>query len=263
MKTKHTITVGNEEVKLKKLYGRSQLKKRVRKLSENIIEDVIEPDCVNLFVGLAEGCSPFFEDLIDNIHRELDIIEKNSKLILLQTKVKVSLYGNNFMSSLENNVNEEGDLDVLSEDDSFKLHKLLNGVDKDSKVNVIIVDDLWDSGLTMNLVRFYFKSIFNNENVTINDITTVTLFLKIEDIDQLVPQSLQNKLDLRRIIPNISTSDLQISPDYCSEILSTSKWLVGYGMDYKQQFRGIKKIYTVESMTYPIDLNTTTTEISQ
>lgn len=80
---------------------------------------------------------------------------------------------------------------------------------------VILIDELFDNGNTIMEVK---QKIHEYGNVNLNDIYTCTLFKKNKQSSE------DNNLDFYGVmVPNV--------------------WLVGYGLDYKQEMRELEELY--------------------
>jgi len=91
----------------------------------------------------------------------------------------------------------------------------LDEVDVKSK-NILLIDDIFDNGKTINTVK---EELFKKEPLSIK---TLVLLLK-----------------KKRRLENVQL------PDYYMFELE-NKFVIGYGLDYKEYFRGLKDIYSIE-----------------
>ena len=104
------------------LLSEEQLQKRVKELGEQITRDYSSEDCL-IAVGILRGSVVFLADLIRNInlHTELEFMA-------------VSSYGSSSKSSGVVKINKDLDVDI-------------------SGKNVIIIEDIIDSGITLNYLK--------------------------------------------------------------------------------------------------------------
>ena len=81
--------------------------------------------------------------------------------------------------------------------------------------HVLVIDDIFDSGLTLKHV--------------------------LESLERKSPKTLASAVLLSKQIPR----EHSVQPDY---ILFTieNEFVVGYGLDYKEQYRGLRGIYTLK-----------------
>ena len=112
---------------------------------------------------------------------------------------------------------------------NLKLDKSVSLKEYDKK-KVIIVEDIIDTGHTIDYLKDDFKSM------GCNDITIVSLFIKPEIYRKKHPDfnqwELINGESKDNMIVGISISDM---------------FIVGYGLDYNELGRNLNKIYALES----------------
>lgn len=180
MKTKLKVM---EKIKVKKIISKSQIQKRVKKLSQTISRDYIKRDLI--LVGILKGSFVFLADLTRNlkIHHQVDFIS-------------VTSYGSSTRAS--------GIVRIL----------------KDLSVNiqnrdVLIVEDIVDSGLTLNYIIKNFK-------------TRQPKSLKVI--------TLLNKKKKREVSIPLKYIGFDI-PD---------EFVVGYGLDLNERFRNLPFIAKIE-----------------
>lgn len=162
---------------------KDQLDKLVSQLSDKIVSDY--EDCSNLVViGVLNGAIPFFKDLIFKMPNNLSI-----------DFIKTSSYGDGTRSS--------GRVKLL-------LDNQLDLTDKD----VLIVEDIVDSGLTQKFLKEHFQL------KKTRSCKVCSLFYK----------SCNN---VTGDVPDYFGMDI---PDY---------FIVGYGLDYAQHGRNIDSILKV------------------
>ncbi|HEX9917315.1 MAG TPA: hypoxanthine phosphoribosyltransferase [candidate division Zixibacteria bacterium] len=172
-----------EKIKVKKIISKSQIQKRVKKLSQTISRDYIKRDLI--LVGILKGSFVFLADLTRNlkIHHQVDFIS-------------VTSYGSSTRAS--------GIVRIL----------------KDLSVNiqnrdVLIVEDIVDSGLTLNYIIKNFK-------------TRQPKSLKVI--------TLLNKKKKREVSIPLKYIGFDI-PD---------EFVVGYGLDLNERFRNLPFIAKIE-----------------
>lgn len=161
---------------LKVLLTREQLEKRVKELGEELTEkfDGEEP----IFIGVLKGSFIFMADLIRNVDLKCSM-----------DFMAVSSYGNGTTSSGEVKINKD-----LNEDIAGR--------------HVVIVEDILDSGVTLNYLCGYLK------NRKPASITLVTLLDK----------------PARRKSP--------VKADFVGFEVP-DEFVVGYGLDYAEKYRNL------------------------
>ncbi len=177
----NTITVNGDTFIL--YLSEEQIMKRVWDLGDQLNRDYA--GSVPIFIGVLNGSFIFFADLIREItiDCEMDFI-------------KLSSYGDDKISS--------GDVRVLKD---------LNCQVKDR--DIIIVEDIVDSGLSIN----FLKRLINSQNP--RSIKVVTLLYKKESAKH------------------------SIKMDYIGFEIP-SLFVIGYGLDYAQKVRNLRHIYILQ-----------------
>ncbi len=165
-------------------YQEEDIRKRVAELGKQITKDY---EGKNLMViPLLKGGFIFAADLIRTIPLKLAV-----------EFITTSSYGNSFESS--RNV------------------QVLKGLDRDiSDFDVLIVDDIVDSGTTLKAITQYIK----DKNP--RSVKTCTMLDKPS----------------RRVV--------EITPDYCGYEVE-DVFIVGYGLNYGDHYRNIPYIFSVET----------------
>ena len=158
------------------LFTEEQVKARVRELGEQISRDYEGKSPV--FVGILKGSFIFMADLVRTVTIDCTV-----------DFMAVSSYGNSASTTGAVKINKD-----LSQDIEGK--------------HVIIVEDILDSGITLNYLSKYLK----NRNPA--SLAIVTLMDK----------------PARRIAP--------VQPDYCGFEVP-DEFLLGYGLDYAERFRNV------------------------
>lgn len=174
----NTIQVGNE--KFIPMITAEQINERIKQLGEEISNDY--QGKLPIFIGVLNGSFMFLSDLLKEItiHCEMDFM-------------KLSSYGDEKISS--------GNVRMLKE-----LNADIN------ERHVIIVEDIVDSGLSIN----YINSLLSEFNPA--SIKFISLLVK----------------------PNSIKYDVKI--DYIGFEIS-DQFVIGYGLDYAQKYRNLKSIY--------------------
>ena len=168
----------------KVLFSEQTIIDRVKELGEIITNDYGDSDLV--LVCILKGALVFSADLI----RRMDL---RIGLDFMQ----ISSYGDRMESS--------GEVELIRD--------IVTNIEKR---NILIVDDIIDSGLTLSYVRDYL--------FTMNPKSIKTCVLL-------------NKADRRTE---------HISPDYVGFDIP-DEFVVGYGLDFKEQYRGLRYIATLKS----------------
>jgi hypoxanthine phosphoribosyltransferase len=177
---KDNIMVGDE--KFIPYLAEDEIQKRIKELAEQLSKDY--KGKVPVFIGVLNGSFLFMSDIIRymNIDCEIDFF-------------KLSSYGDEKISS--------GRVKLLKE-----LNCDVNGRD------IVIVEDIVDSGLSIN----YIEDMFSEKKP--NSMKVVSLLVK--------PGSLKY--------------DVKI--DYIGFDIP-SKFVIGYGLDYAQKYRNLRSIYVL------------------
>jgi len=175
---KDFIQIGNE--KFIPMLSQEKLANRVKELGEQISQDY--EGKLPIFIGVLNGSFMFMADLMKQvtIHCEMDFM-------------KLSSYGDEKISS--------GNVKMLKE---------LNA--DISERHVIVVEDIVDSGLSINYMEGLLK--------------------------QLSPASIKYAYLL--VKPNSLKYDVKI--DYIGFEIE-DQFVIGYGLDYAQRYRNLRAIY--------------------
>lgn len=172
------IIIGKE--KFVPLLDEETIQNRVKELAKQISEDY--QDKLPIFIGVLNGSFLFMADLVKNLTIDCEI-----------DFFKLSSYGDEKISS--------GKVKLLKE-----LNCDVNGRD------IIIVEDIVDSGLSVKYIEEYFQ-IHQPASMKV-----VSLLYK--------PESLT----------------YQVKIDYIGFSIP-SKFVIGYGLDYSQKYRNLRSIY--------------------
>lgn len=174
-------------VKMEVLFDRSELRKKVAEMGQQITKDYSGREL--LVVGILKGAFIFMADLI----REIDVpIEVDF--------MDVSSYGLSTSSSGEVRIIKDLEYSIQDKD-------------------VLIVEDIVDTGLTLK----YITEILRNRN----------------------PRSLK----ICCLLDKPSRRKADISPDYVGYIIP-DKFVVGYGLDYAEQYRNYPDVYILKPSVY-------------
>lgn len=171
----------------KVLITQSMLTHRIRELGKEITKDYGGKDVV--LVGILKGAMPFLCDLM----REID-------LPLSLDTMCISSYGNDTVSSGKVNIKKDLDKDV-------------------QRKNVIIVEDIVDTGITLSLL--------------------VSL-LKERGADSVEIAVCLNKKERRQKEVPLKYIGFDV-PD---------EFIVGYGCDYAEKYRNLPDVCTLKSSVY-------------
>ena len=172
---------------LKVLFSEEQIRRRVQELGDTLYDRFQGKN--PLFVGVLKGCFLFMSDLIRacQIKSEIEFIA-------------VSSYGNGYESSGNVQITRDLGHDITGRD-------------------LIVVEDILDSGNTLYFLTQYFKA------KGANSVTIVTLLDK----------------PARREKP--------IEADYIGFTVPDA-FVVGYGLDFKQQYRNVPYIGVMKPEVY-------------
>ena len=165
------------------LYSAEEIKDKVKELASQIEKDYAGEEL--LVVGILKGASVFCADLI----REINLDVRMDFMV-------VSSYG--------------------TSTDSSGTVKIIKDVDIENK-NVLIVEDIIDSGLTLSSLVAALKT--------------------------RKPKSLRLCTLLDK--PERRTSDIKV--DYVGYVIE-DKFIVGYGIDYAEKYRNLPYIGIVEDI---------------
>lgn len=180
LETERKITVNGEEFEI--LLTEKQIQDRIKELGEQISKDY--EGKIPVFIGVLNGAFIFMSDLLKNIsiNCEVDFF-------------KLSSYGDSKISSGKVKLLKELNCDVNDRD-------------------IIIVEDIVDSGLSIK----YIEDIFKEHSPA--SMRVVSLLSK--------PESIKYDVKIDYIGFNIP-----------------GKFVIGYGLDYEQKYRNLKSIYVL------------------
>ncbi|MCK5679196.1 hypoxanthine phosphoribosyltransferase [bacterium] len=165
------------------LFSESDLKCVVADLAAAIAKDFAGQKI--LLLGLLKGCQPFLADLC----RQLSCYQLSVAVDYLQVNSYIGTASSGKVT-----------IQSLSADDSFCLQR-----------NVIVVDDIFDTGLTLKEVMSWLR--------------------------EKGASSVKSCVLLRKS----GCSREELSPDYCGMAIPDA-FVVGYGLDYNEQYRELPYI---------------------
>ena len=172
-------------MKKKILISTAEIEKRVKELGKQITTDYLDKDNDLIIVGVLKGSFIFLSDLVRKI-----------KVNNIIDFIQLSSYGSGTISSTEVRIVKE-------------LKENIKGKD------VLIIEDIIDTGLTMAFLSTY---------------------LKVREPNSIKVCTLLNKQE-RREIP--------FSPDYIGFEIAND-FVIGYGLDYNEKYRSLPYISKVE-----------------
>lgn len=168
---------------LKRLFSKKDIKNAVKRLALSIKKDFKGEKIV--FVCLLRGSFMFTADLIRYINNpsKIDFIRASSYGHNMKSKGKITI-----TKDLEENIEGE---------------------------NVVIVEDIIDSGLTLTYIR-----------------------------DMLLKRN-PKSLRICALVDKRAGREVEIEGDYVGFTIDDG-FIVGYGIDYAEQYRNLPEIYVVE-----------------
>ncbi len=167
------------------LVSESEIKEIVESLAKQIENDYKDEEKIVL-VGVLKGSAVFMTDLMRAIHipTEIDFM-------------RVSSYGDSSVSS--------GNVNIILDINRPKL----------SNENIIIVEDIVDSGRTLKYLVSYLK------NKGAKSVKTVTLLDKP------------------------SRREVDFNPEYVGKQIE-NKFVIGYGLDYSERYRTLPYVGVIK-----------------
>ncbi len=164
--------------------SRAEIAEKVKSLAHQISKDYAEAEKELCIIGVLNGVFVFLADLV----RELTVDVRIDF-------VRLACYGSGAVSSGNVRITKGIELDVKDRD-------------------VLIVDDIVDSGLTIAFLLEYLKQ-FHPKSVR------VCTFV--------------NKIERRQ---------LEVPIDYVGQVVEEG-FLVGYGLDFDQKYRQLSEVYHI------------------
>ena len=174
----------NKLENIKILINEETLKNRIKELGEQITNDYKNEELI--VICILKGSLYFTADLTKYIEND------NLKIEFM----RVSSYGDEFVSSVKINITKDLELDI-------------------SNKNVLIIEDIIDTGNTL----YYLKQV----------------------LSERTPKSLK----IGTLLDKKSRREKNIIPDYCGFEIE-DKFVIGYGLDYKDLYRNISYIGYVD-----------------
>ena len=168
---------------LKKLFSKKEISSTVKRLAKKIEKDFHNEEIT--FICLLKGSFVFTSDLVR-------CVRNPSRVDFM----RVSSYGNEMRSTGKVRILKELEEDIEGE-------------------NVIIVEDIIDSGLTLKCVK--------------------------EILRERKPRSLK----VCALIDKRERREVEIEGDYIGFTIEDG-FVVGYGIDYREQYRNCPEIYVVD-----------------
>jgi len=169
---------------LKKLFSKKEISSTVKRLAKKIETDFHNEEIT--FICLLKGSFVFTSDLVR-------CVRNPSRVDFM----RVSSYGNEMRSTGKVRILKELEEDIEGE-------------------NVIIVEDIIDSGLTLKCVK--------------------------EILRERKPKSLK----ICALIDKRERREVEIEGDYIGFTIEDG-FVVGYGIDYREQYRNCPEIYVVDN----------------
>ncbi len=171
------------------LFTEEQIQARVRELGKAVAEDFAAVQDPVFCVGILKGASIFYTDLVRSIdhHVQFDFMIASS-------------YGNSTETSGTVKILKDLDYDI-------------------SGKHVIVVEDIIDSGITMNYLLKYLK----HKNAA--------------------------GVKLCSFLSKPSRRKVDVSIDYCGFEVP-DEFLVGYGLDYAERYRNLPYIGVLKQEIY-------------
>ncbi len=162
------------------VFSRAEIAQKIKTLARQISDDYSEKEVV--VIGILKGAFIFLADLI----RELTIpVEIDF--------VRLASYGSDTSSSGHIRITKDIELDIRGRD-------------------VLVVEDIVDSGLTIDFLLDYLK------------------------------QSHPASIKVCAFIDKTERRKVQVSIDYAGHVVDHG-FLVGYGLDYDDKYRALPEIY--------------------
>jgi len=170
---------------LKVLYSKETILKRVKDIAYQISLDFPSGDI--LLVAVLKGAFVFLADLIRSI-----------KIPIAIDFVQLSSYGTSTVSSGEVRILKDVETSITGKD-------------------VIIVEDIIDTGLTMEFLR--------------------------RELKRRKPRSLK----ICTLLDKKFRRQVEINADYVGISMDKDYFVVGYGLDFSERYRHLPEIYYIES----------------
>ena len=173
----------------KVVFSEEELKKRIAELGKEITEDYKDVKETIYCVGILKGAVVFYTDLVRNINLPVHF-----------DFMIASSYGNGTESSGSVKILKDLDYDVEGK-------------------HLIIIEDIIDSGTTMNYLMKYFR------------------------------ERKPKRVKLCSLLSKPSRRTVDVNIDYCGYTVP-DEFLVGYGLDYAEKYRNLPYIGVLKPEIY-------------
>jgi len=172
------------------VFNETEIQGACERIANELTKDLANDEKIPVFLGVMKGALNFFMDLT-----------KRMEMPIYLDYIQISSY--------------EG---TKSTGNVKLLHDLR--FDCEGRT-VIIVEDIVDTGVSMNYLTKYIQEKYNPKRIIV-----VTLFDKI----------------------NARTAPIKI--DYSGKVLAQNDFLIGYGLDYKELHRNVPYVYIPDEDEY-------------
>ena len=172
------------------VFNETEIQGACERIANELTKDLANDEKIPVFLGVMKGALNFFMDLT-----------KRMEMPIYLDYIQISSY--------------EG---TKSTGNVKLLHDLR--FDCEGRT-VIIVEDIVDTGVSMNYLTKYIQEKYNPKRILV-----VTLFDKIN----------------ARTVP--------IKIDYSGKVLAQNVFLIGYGLDYKELHRNVPYVYIPDEDEY-------------
>lgn len=184
-------TTHQKERRMRKIvFNETEIQGACERIANELTKDLANDEKIPVFLGVMKGALNFFMDLT-----------KRMEMPIYLDYIQISSY--------------EG---TKSTGNVKLLHDLR--FDCEGRT-VIIVEDIVDTGVSMNYLTKYIQEKYNPKRIIV-----VTLFDKI----------------------NARTAPIKI--DYSGKVLAQNDFLIGYGLDYKELHRNVPYVYIPDEDEY-------------
>lgn len=168
---------------LRRLIGKEEIEEAVRRLADSISRDFDEEEV--LFVCVLKGSFMFTSDLV-----------RQAKVPAIIDFIRVSSYGCSTSTCGEVSLTKDLETDIAGK-------------------NVVVVEDIIDSGLTLRSVR-----------------------------DMLLARR-PKSLKICALVDKRARREVEIEGDYVGFTIEDG-FIVGYGIDYAERYRNLPEIFVIE-----------------
>jgi len=154
-----------------------------KRIGTQLEEKFKDANNIPVFVGVLKGATPFFMDLIRQVH-----------IPMILDFIQVTSYDGTSSTGV--------------------IHLKKDITENITNKDLVIVEDIVDTGLTLNYVKQYIQIKYKPRSITV--------------------VCLIDKKPLRKI---------DFTVDYAGVVLNENKFLCGYGFDYHELLRNIDYVY--------------------